>query len=164
MYSRHIHTCTQEHTYASLIQQCHVILLIWNDASIIMWVLAGRFGSATASYFRFTRWLLFLNFYTFLVSFLVIVVPFIASTTPSAFVKDLNIDDPQPVVNGTKFMNHAINCSATYSRLVKNVTDNEQVHEKVLDFFMGTVSAVWAEVRENNSLVYFKLFSEMMCM
>ena len=107
-----------------------------------MWVLAGRFGSATASYFRFTRWLVVLNFYTFLVTFLVIVVPFIASTTPSAFVKDLNINDPQPVVNETEFMNQAIKCSATYSSSIKNVTDNEQVHEKVLDFFMGTVSAV----------------------
>ncbi|KAL8593138.1 hypothetical protein ACOMHN_009793 [Nucella lapillus] len=37
----------------------------------------GRFGSATASYFRFTRWLIVLNFFTFLVVFLVITAPFL---------------------------------------------------------------------------------------
>ncbi|KAL8601470.1 hypothetical protein ACOMHN_000412 [Nucella lapillus] len=98
----------------------------------------GRFGNATASYFRFTRWLVFLNFYTFLVSFLVVVVPYLASTTPEYFLPGLDISEPQPPVNASKFVNEAINCSSTYTTSIANYTYSEAVQDKVLDFFVGT--------------------------
>ena len=101
--------------------------------------LTGRFGSATASYFRFTRWLVFLNFYTFLVSFLVIVMPFFASSSPSLFIEGLDKGNPQPIVNESIHVNQAINCSVTYITTIDNYTSTEDWQDEVLDFFVGTV-------------------------
>ncbi|XP_076459355.1 transmembrane channel-like protein 7 isoform X1 [Babylonia areolata] len=98
----------------------------------------GRFGNATASYFRFTRWLVFLNFFTFLISFCFVVVPFFSSASPGTFLPGLDLADPQPPVNASRFVGTAINCTATYTTSMDNFTASEAVQDKVLDFFVGT--------------------------
>ncbi|XP_046366609.2 transmembrane channel-like protein 7 isoform X3 [Haliotis rufescens] len=106
----------------------------------------GRFGTATVSYFRFTRWLMFLNLYIFLLMFCVIVIPYFALPTPDLFH---NI----PTVNRSDaYFQEADRCTTLYKDYIDNITARESVGDMVLDFIQGTG---WMERKELFYGVYY---------
>ncbi|XP_071107744.1 transmembrane channel-like protein 7 isoform X1 [Haliotis cracherodii] len=106
----------------------------------------GRFGTATVSYFRFTRWLMFLNLYIFLLMFCVIVIPYFALPTPDLFH---NI----PTVNRSDtYFQEADRCTTLYKDYIDNLTARESVGDMVLDFIQGTG---WMERKELFYGVYY---------
>ncbi|XP_046583482.1 transmembrane channel-like protein 7 [Haliotis rubra] len=106
----------------------------------------GRFGTATVSYFRFTRWLMFLNLYIFLLMFCVIVIPYFALPTPDSF-------HSMTTVNHTDtFFQEADRCTTLYTVHIYNLTASESVGDMVLDFIQGTG---WMERTELFYGVYY---------
>lgn len=91
----------------------------------------GRFGSATASYFRFVRWVIYLNLFTFFVSFFFIVVPFIVGSQPQSFGEDTKL-----TANNT-YMDKAKRCSEVYQQTLRNITENQETPQKVLGVIIG---------------------------
>lgn len=82
------------------------------------------------TYFKFLKWLLKLNFYTMMITFCVITVPYLA-LGPSTYedtVKHLNNSDI------------SITCTQEYIQYMDNFTAAESLDEKVIDFLQGTVS------------------------
>ncbi|XP_041363437.1 transmembrane channel-like protein 7 isoform X2 [Gigantopelta aegis] len=108
----------------------------------------GQFGMAIVSYFRFTRWLLLLNFVIFTIMFCVIVVPFLALRTPSSFQDWKTV----PSLNESDMFHVASNCTSHYAEYMTNLTSTESIAEKVLDFMKGTG---WMERTELFYGVYF---------
>lgn len=99
----------------------------------------GRFGSATASYFRFTRWLVFLNLFIFLVTFSAIVAPYLAKHQLTIFAHADNVYQSNQSANKNySFWEKAQNCSAKYSEELDNLTRLQPVAEQILGFVIGT--------------------------
>lgn len=124
--------------------------MAWKSYTIILYdsFLLGKFGSATVSYFRFTRWLVYLNLFGFLMSFLVIVVPFFSTTHPESFSLWLNTSNlcSRTASNSNDtcpYQLRAKQCSEAYMDYVKNSTDKKNVGEKIVDFIVGTVSIIY---------------------
>ncbi|XP_050394548.2 transmembrane channel-like protein 7 isoform X1 [Patella vulgata] len=92
----------------------------------------GKFGTATASYFRFTRWLMFLNVYIFLITLPVIVLPTLFSENDD-FASDFNVTNTTHIG-----VIEAINCSRYYDRHIENIKNTDSTTDKVLNFFKGT--------------------------
>lgn len=124
--------------------------MAWKLYTIILYhsFLLGKFGSATASYFRFTRWLVYLNLFGFLMSFLVIVMPFFSTTHPESFSQWLNTSNlcSRTASNSNDtcpYQLQAKQCSEAYMDYVKNSTDKKNVGDKIVDFIVGTVSIIY---------------------
>ncbi|ESO89008.1 hypothetical protein LOTGIDRAFT_228950 [Lottia gigantea] len=112
----------------------------------------GKFGTATASYFRFTRWLMFLNIYIFLITVPVIVLPTFFSSNQN-FVGSYNVTNGDD--NGTSVffgIEEAVNCSHAYNDHIRNF--EKDTLEKVLNFFKG---AGWMEKTHLFYGLYFNL-------
>ncbi|KAL3876100.1 hypothetical protein ACJMK2_033978 [Sinanodonta woodiana] len=100
---------------------------IWSSH---MRVIEGRFGTAIMSYFRFLRWLMFLNAYIMIIQFFSITVPYLA-LSPRTFT-----DTVPP--NASKFIQDAQLCTQNYSIYHENNMRNESDFQKFLDFLLGT--------------------------
>lgn len=89
----------------------------------------GHFGTAVMTYFRFIKWLMYINIYMMVITFCVITVPFLA-LGPYQFEESINSSMP-----GYK---EVLNCSKEYVVFHDNVVTNRSTEELVLDFFLGT--------------------------
>lgn len=88
----------------------------------------GKYGTAIMTYFRFLKWLLKLNFYTMLITFCVITIPYLA-LGPSTYEES---------VRNMSFSEASINCTQEYITYMANFTGRESLDEKVIDFLQGT--------------------------
>lgn len=107
-------------------------------------LVVGRYGMAIMTYFRFVKWLMFLNFYIMLITFAILVIPF-AALSPSKFDDILgNKSLPAAANVSSEVYNmtlQAVNCTQQYIR------HTDQVHGSVhtgatlfVDLIQGTVS------------------------
>ncbi|XP_033748411.1 transmembrane channel-like protein 7 isoform X2 [Pecten maximus] len=103
----------------------------------------GSYGTAIMTYFRFIKWLMFLNFYIMIIMFGVITVPYLA-LGPYKFEESVS-----PEVGGYL---QSVNCTLDYVDYNINYTNSESTFEKVLDVLQGTG---WMERRLLFYGVYF---------
>ncbi|CAG2245617.1 TMC [Mytilus edulis] len=83
----------------------------------------GRFGTAIMNYFRFIRWLMFMNLYMMVIMMCVTLVPHLILT-----------DSPFNVT----ISNKTIQCTEEYGKSIKNFTDTENIGNKIFDVLQGT--------------------------
>ncbi|XP_063445690.1 transmembrane channel-like protein 7 isoform X2 [Mytilus trossulus] len=88
----------------------------------------GEYGTAVMTYFKFLKWLLRLNFYTMIITFCVITIPFLV-LGPSSY------EDSVRSVNNSQ---DSIDCTKEYINYMDNFTSQESLDEKVIDFLQGT--------------------------
>ncbi|XP_076075036.1 transmembrane channel-like protein 7 isoform X7 [Mytilus galloprovincialis] len=88
----------------------------------------GEYGTAVMTYFKFLKWLLRLNFYTMIITFCVITIPFLV-LGPSSY------EDSVRSVNNSQ---DSIDCTKEYIHYMDNFTSQESLDEKVIDFLQGT--------------------------
>ncbi|KAL5018333.1 hypothetical protein ScPMuIL_004055 [Solemya velum] len=91
----------------------------------------GQFGTAIMNYFRFIRWLMFLNIYLTVITLCVITIPYLAMA-PAQFPQSV------PVTNQSVFVQQALECSSNYNNYSRYTLSKESTFEKVLDFLQGT--------------------------
>lgn len=93
----------------------------------------GQYGTAAMTYFRFIKWLMFLNIYIMIIMFCVITVPYLAlgPYTFNSSLTDVN-------VSGYR---EAIECTTEYEIYHSNLTESESIGQQVLDLLQGTVSS-----------------------
>ncbi|XP_060592581.1 transmembrane channel-like protein 7 [Ruditapes philippinarum] len=93
-------------------------------------VIEGKFGTAVMSFFKFIRWLMFLNLFLMLVMVCVITIPYLA----------LESKPFKETINATQSDYHrqAVNCSENYIEYSEELFRQESTFEKVLDFLQGT--------------------------
>ncbi|XP_069122851.1 transmembrane channel-like protein 7 isoform X2 [Argopecten irradians] len=89
----------------------------------------GSYGTAIMTYFRFIKWLMFLNFYIMIIMFGVITVPYLV-LGPYKFEESVT-----PDVGGYL---ESVNCTLDYIDYNINYTNSESTFEKVLDILQGT--------------------------
>lgn len=85
------------------------------------------------TYFRFIKWLMFLNIYIMIIMFCVITVPYLA-LGPYTFNSSLTDAN----VSGYR---EAIECTTEYEIYHSNLTETESIGQQVLDLLQGTVSS-----------------------
>lgn len=85
------------------------------------------------TYFRFIKWLMFLNIYIMIIMFCVITVPYLA-LGPYTF--NTSLTDAN--VSGYR---EAIECTTQYEIYHSNLTETESIGQQVLDLLQGTVSS-----------------------
>ncbi|KAL4239706.1 ion transport [Mactra antiquata] len=93
-------------------------------------VIEGKFGTAVMSFFKFIRWLMFLNLFLMLIMICVITIPFVSLGTHT-FEDTLD-------VNASEFHKLSLNCSDNYNLYSEELFSQENILEKVLDFLQGT--------------------------
>ncbi|WAQ97237.1 TMC7-like protein [Mya arenaria] len=93
----------------------------------------SKFGTAVMIYFRFIRWLFFLNLFLTLVWICVIIIPFLAQGSIS-FSQTVNI----PTINSTNYHGLATNCTNEYHVYSSTIQKKDSTFEKVLDVLQGT--------------------------
>lgn len=93
-------------------------------------VIEGKFGTAVMSFFRFIRWLMFLNLFMMLILICVITVPYLA-LGKMPFEDTVN-------VSVSEFHRQALECSENYTEYSAELFSQESTFEKVLDFLQGT--------------------------
>lgn len=93
----------------------------------------GQYGTAAMTYFRFIKWLMFLNIYIMIIMFCVITVPYLA-LAPYTFNSSLTDAN----VSGYR---EAIECTTEYEIYHSNLTETESIGQQVLDLLQGTVSS-----------------------
>lgn len=119
-------------------------------------LVAGRYGMAIMTYFRFVKWLMFLNFYIMMITFAILVIPF-AVLSPSKF-DDILRNKSLPATNVSSEVYNmtvqAVNCTQQYIR------HQDQVHGSVhtgatlfVDLIQGTVSTQTAQF-SGSCLIY----------
>lgn len=91
----------------------------------------GKFGTAYMSFFRFIRWLMFLNIYIMIVMFCVTTIPFLALSPRRNFPETV----PE---NKSVFQEQAVNCSENYELYNEEIKLKKSTFEQVLDFLQGT--------------------------
>ncbi|KAH3871075.1 hypothetical protein DPMN_034269, partial [Dreissena polymorpha] len=99
-------------------------------------VIEGKYGTAVMSFFRFIRWLMFLNIFLTLICLCVILFPFLAQGSRS-FKDTAGLWNPT-ATNGTDYQGLAHNCSAEYEVYTKDNFNRESTFQKVLDVLQGT--------------------------
>ncbi|KAK3588971.1 hypothetical protein CHS0354_043141 [Potamilus streckersoni] len=100
---------------------------IWSSH---MRVIEGKFGTAIMSYFRFLRWLMFLNAYIMIIQFFCITVPYLA-LNPRTFSETV-------LLNASNFIQEAKQCTQNYTNYHDDIVRNETDFQKFLDFLLGT--------------------------
>ncbi|KAJ8314790.1 hypothetical protein KUTeg_006940 [Tegillarca granosa] len=138
---------------------------IWSNS---FKTIEGKFGTAVMSYFRFVKWLLFLNLYVSLVFIGLILLPHLLlndvplqsmNVTASCHQNIGNISlssNTTNVYNGTavNVYEQAYSCSEKYRDFLYTHRQKEGLSNKVLDFLQGTVRRIgWME---NTELFYGK--------
>ncbi|XP_021359888.1 transmembrane channel-like protein 7 isoform X1 [Mizuhopecten yessoensis] len=94
----------------------------------------GQFGTAIMGYFRFVRWLMFLNMYICLVNICLTLVPYFALyKSPSNFTSSLI------GLNTTFFQAEAVDCTHGYKEELNDVRSaGPDVFSDILHFLQGT--------------------------
>lgn len=100
------------------------------------------------TYFRFMRWLLFLNFYLMVIMLGLTMVPYVIKINrPWKFLDTAppaNHSNTFNVTNSTgvevNFFGKAINCTENYLDFLHNASTSEDWGSKILDALQGTVS------------------------
>ncbi|XP_011438141.3 transmembrane channel-like protein 7 isoform X1 [Magallana gigas] len=90
----------------------------------------GQYGTAAMTYFRFIKWLMFLNIYIMIIMFCVITVPYLAL---GPFTFNSSLTDAN--VSGYR---EAIECTTQYEIYHSNLTETESIGQQVLDLLQGT--------------------------
>ncbi|XP_052071142.1 transmembrane channel-like protein 7 [Mytilus californianus] len=113
----------QTQRWNSFTQQVKNIAKIFEPWAGSFKTVEGRFGTAIMNYFRFIRWLMFMNLYTMIIMMCVTLVPhFILKDSP---------------FNNT-ISNKTIQCTEEYGQHIDNITDNENIGNQIFDFIQGT--------------------------
>ena len=86
--------------------------------------ISGRFGTAITNYFRFIRWLMFMNLYMVVIMIGVTLVPQLI-LEDSLFIQSQN--------------NTVEECTENYNSYLKNITSREGIGSQILDALQGTV-------------------------
>jgi len=107
-------------------------------------------------FFRFIRWLMFLNLFLTLLWICVIIIPFFVQG-PSSFKDSVVTATNESVAeivnsNSSYFYGLAANCTAEYSTYSDTIFQQESTFEKVLDFLQGTVSFILMFVHNDLTL------------
>ncbi|XP_005112282.2 transmembrane channel-like protein 7 [Aplysia californica] len=94
----------------------------------------GHFGIATATYFRFTRWLVKINFLVLLLFLGFIYIP---QLTYSTIFSDQQPDQVN-ITDSSRFYEETFKCSNAYSDHLDNITRKESDIDKFLNIALGT--------------------------
>jgi len=94
----------------------------------------GKFGTAVMSFFKFIRWLFFLNLFLTIVMLSVTTLPYVGFGSQSF---ETTIE-----ANKTRFHTQAVSCTNNYTDYSKEIFSQKSTFEKVLDFLQGTVSTI----------------------
>ena len=86
------------------------------------------------TYFKFIKWLVFLNFYMTIIMFGVTTVP---QLVLGPFDYEVSVTD-----NTTAGYTESVDCTQEYTLHLDNYTSSESTFEKVLDVLQGTVSSI----------------------
>ncbi|XP_078319443.1 transmembrane channel-like protein 7 [Crassostrea virginica] len=101
----------------------------------------GRYGMAIMTYFRFVKWLMFLNFYIMIITFAALVIPF-AALSSSDFDDILsNKSSPDFSVSSPEFnmTMHVVDCTRQYIRHIDQVHGNTRTSAMLfVDLIQGT--------------------------
>jgi hypothetical protein len=104
---------------------------------------AGRYGMAVMTYFRFVKWLMFLNFYIMVITFGILVIPYAAMNSSGFddYVRNKSSPDLNVTSRDYRMIMEAVNCTQQYTRHMDKV--HGAVHTSAtlfLDLIQGTVS------------------------
>lgn len=95
------------------------------------------------TYFRFMRWLLFLNFYLMVVMLGLTMVPYVIKINrPWSFLDSPHPNNTGSNFTGDDFFEKALNCTKNYIGFLDNQTNPEDWGSKALDTLQGTVRIV----------------------
>lgn len=116
--------------------------------TVSFFFIQGHFGTSVMTYFRFMRWLLFLNFYLMVIMLGLTMVPYVIKINrPWKFLDTAppaNHSNTSNVTNSTgvevNFFGKAINCTENYLDFLHNASTSEDWGSKILDALQGTVS------------------------
>lgn len=99
----------------------------------------GQFGTSVMTYFRFMRWLLFLNFYLMVVMLGLTMVPYVIKINrPWSFLDSPHPNNTESNFTGDDFFEKALNCTKNYIGFLDNQTNPEDWGSKALDTLQGT--------------------------
>lgn len=116
-----------------MIRNMCTCICIYMVLSYCILFFSGQYGTAAMTYFRFIKWLMFLNIYIMIIMFCVITVPYLA-LSPHTFNSSLTDAN----VSGYR---EAIECTTEYEIYHNNLTESESIGQQVLDLLQGTVSS-----------------------
>ncbi|XP_060599592.1 transmembrane channel-like protein 2-A isoform X1 [Ruditapes philippinarum] len=116
------------HSFTSWTKNWVYQLELWAGA---FKVIEGHFGQSTVSYFRFLRWLMFLNLFMTLIMFGVVLLPFLSLDIGGSFVSSVNACSSIP-------NNMAVFYTLNYTADVKSKVNQSSTAEKVQDVLQGT--------------------------
>ncbi|XP_060064146.1 transmembrane channel-like protein 7 isoform X2 [Ylistrum balloti] len=124
-----LHVGTESKTWFRLKQRSKDVMQYFTIWLSVFKEIEGSYGTAIMTYFRFIKWLMFLNFYIMIIMFGVITVPYLA-LGPYEFQESVSSD-----VGGYL---ESVNCTLDYIDYNINYTESESTFEKVLDVLQGT--------------------------
>ncbi|XP_062594473.1 transmembrane channel-like protein 7 [Saccostrea cucullata] len=101
----------------------------------------GRYGMAIMTYFRFVKWLMFLNFYIMVIMFTILVIPYAALNSSSFDLYVRNITSPELNVTSEEYtmIMRTVNCTQQYIKHIDKI--HGPTHSKAtlfLDLIQGT--------------------------
>ncbi|XP_059152842.1 transmembrane channel-like protein 7 [Physella acuta] len=103
----------------------------------------GHFGIAVSTYFRFTRWLVNINFLVFFLYLCFIYIPQLAYSKDKDYYTPLATNDTRGYLQNTM-----VKCSKSYQQRSQNATEKQSEAMKFLDVAQGT------GILENTMLFY----------
>ena len=101
----------------------------------LCFVLVGRYGMAIMTYFKFVRWLFFLNIYQSVIMLLVVIIP-------GSFMLPYHFEESLSTSNISEYKT-SVQCSRQYKSYIGNFTQKLTTVDKILDFLKGTVSIMF---------------------
>ncbi|XP_052070541.1 transmembrane channel-like protein 7 [Mytilus californianus] len=90
----------------------------------------GRYGMAIMTYFKFIRWLFFLNIYLSIIMLAFVILP-------GSFMLPYKFEESLTVSNMTEYK-ATMTCSAKYKTYIDSFTRKLSTVDKILDFLEGT--------------------------
>jgi len=90
---------------------------------------------AIMTYFKFVRWLFFLNIYQSVIMLLVVIIP-------GSFMLPYHFEKSLSTSNISEFKT-SVQCSRQYKSYIGNFTQKLTKVDKILDFLKGTVSIMF---------------------
>ena len=97
----------------------------------MVFIFAGRYGMAIMTYFKFIRWLFFLNIYLSVIMMMFVIIP-------GSFVLPYTFEESLSDKNKTDYK-ASIVCSMKYKSYIGNFTQKLTTVDKILDILEGTV-------------------------